>query len=273
MRSVTDETLTTDRVALHPAGVRARLEQAVGLARDRADAPERPRRPERARRARAAAGRRRSASRSAPRARASAARPHAGRTTRSGGRCGTPARRSPPEGRARGRRDAGSVQRPLLLLVAAGRAPRDVRLAVPKREARRERRARPRTRPQRRGSPSSSQNICARVPSGQPSAGMTGELWSQPPLGVAETMFPKRSATSRCTVSPRVGSPEPGTATASRMRGNRPSPGSYHGGRLLADERPPLRPCTRGRAACRAGRPPRRRRARRGPRTRASRTR
>ena len=30
-------------------------------------------------------------------------------------------------------------------------------------------------------SPSSSQNICARVPSGQPSAGIVGELWSQPP--------------------------------------------------------------------------------------------
>ena len=59
------------------------------------------------------------------------------------------------------------------------------------------------------GRPSSSQNICARVPSGQPSAGMTGELCSQPPLGVAENRLPKRSATSRWTVSPRVGSPTP----------------------------------------------------------------
>ena len=38
---------------------------------------------------------------------------------------------------------------------------------------------------------------------------MVGELCSQPPLGVAERRFPKRSATSRWTVSPRVGSPAP----------------------------------------------------------------
>ncbi len=43
---------------------------------------------------------------------------------------------------------------------------------------------------------------------------MTGELWSQPPLGVAESMFPKRSATSRCTV------PATGLARADgRLRG------------------------------------------------------
>ena len=41
------------------------------------------------------------------------------------------------------------------------------------------------------GSPSSSQNICARVPSGKPSAGITGEDCSQPPLGVAETRLPE----------------------------------------------------------------------------------
>ena len=34
---------------------------------------------------------------------------------------------------------------------------------------------------------------------------MTGELCSQPPLGVADTMFPNRSATSRWQVSPRDG--------------------------------------------------------------------
>ena len=45
------------------------------------------------------------------------------------------------------------VERPLLLLVAAGRAPREVRLAVAKRKAGRERRPRPRARPQRRGQP------------------------------------------------------------------------------------------------------------------------
>ena len=82
------------------------------------------------------------------------------------------------------------VQRPLLLLVAAGRAPREVRLAVAKREAG-ESVVRGRA-PGRNeeGRPSSSQNICARVPSGQPSVGITGELCNQPPLGVAEIMLP-----------------------------------------------------------------------------------
>ncbi len=75
------------------------------------------------------------------------------------------------------------------------------------------------------GSPSSSQNICALVPRGHPSAGITGELWSQPPLGVAETRLPKRSATSRWTVSPRVGSPAPTVSGASTTVGSRPPPG------------------------------------------------
>ena len=43
------------------------------------------------------------------------------------------------------------------------------------------------------GSPSVSQNICARVPRLNPSPGISGELCSQPPLGVAETMLPNRS--------------------------------------------------------------------------------
>ena len=90
------------------------------------------------------------------------------------------------------------MQRPLVLLVAAGRAERELRLAV----AQRERRATASCAAACRGAseagrPSSSQNICARVPSGQPSPGITGELCSQPPLGVAETRLPKRSATSR----------------------------------------------------------------------------
>ena len=130
------------------------------------------------------------------------------------------------------------VQRPLLLLVAAGRAPREVRLAVAKREAGAECRARTRSRLEATTrSPSSSQNICARVPSGQPSAGMTGELWSQPPLGVAEIMFPKRSAMSRCTV-PRPGSPEPAVASAARSEGRRPMPGRYSAEASSPHERP-----------------------------------
>src|SRR5437762_2067743 len=76
-------------------------------------------------------------------------------------------------------------------------------------------------------SPSSSQNICARVPSGQPSVGITGELCSQPPEGVAENRFPNRSATSRWTVSPRVGSPVPSNTVLLGVwsDGRRPSPG------------------------------------------------
>ena len=58
-------------------------------------------------------------------------------------------------------------------------------------------------------SPSSSQNICARVPSANPRPSIAGEDCSQPPLGVALTRLPKRSATSRWQVSPRVGSASP----------------------------------------------------------------
>ena len=54
------------------------------------------------------------------------------------------------------------------------------------------------------GSPSSSQNICARLPRQKPSSGIVGELCSQPPLGVAETRLPQRSTTSMWQVSPRV---------------------------------------------------------------------
>ena len=53
------------------------------------------------------------------------------------------------------------------------------------------------------GKPSSSQNIWARVPSGNPRSGMTGEDCSQPPDGVAENMLPCLSMTSMWTVSPR----------------------------------------------------------------------
>ena len=119
------------------------------------------------------------------------------------------------------------VQRPLLLLVSAGRSPCEVRA--------RPRAARdPGTSVVRglapgvseEGSPSSSQNICARVPSGHPRAGITGDECSQPPLGVTETRFPKRSATSRCTVSPCVGSPDPAVAATSGMLGRWPRPGA-----------------------------------------------
>ena len=54
------------------------------------------------------------------------------------------------------------------------------------------------------GCPGSSHVICRRVPRQNPSAGIVGEDCSQPPDGVAETMLPQRSITSRWHVSPRV---------------------------------------------------------------------
>ena len=75
-----------------------------------------------------------SASRTATRARATSARTRAGRTTRSGGRCGTPARRSPPAGSGRGRR--GGRTR------AAPTAPAGRRRAFPRRGTARRRAAR-----------------------------------------------------------------------------------------------------------------------------------
>ena len=75
------------------------------------------------------------------------------------------------------------------------------------------------------GRPGLSQNICPRVPMQKPRPGTTGELCSQPPEGVALTMFPQRSITSICTVSapitPRratVGSPIPGARVSSSAR-------------------------------------------------------
>ncbi len=69
--------------------------------------------------------------------------------------------------------------------------------------------------------PSSSQNICARVPRQKPRPPIAGELCSQPPLGVAETRLPWRSATSRWQVSPSVGSPIPTSPAAAAAPGGR----------------------------------------------------
>ena len=116
-------------------------------------------------------------------------------------------------------------ERPLVLLVAARRA--EGEYGSPSRQ--RQRRARASCAAACRGAselgrPSSSQNICARVPRQKPRPGMTGEPCSQPPLGVAETMLPKRSTTSTWQVSPRgrlaalpVGSP---VAPRRRVRGD-----------------------------------------------------
>ena len=82
------------------------------------------------------------------------------------------------------------VERPLVLLVAAGRPEREIRLAA-RRASVGESVVRGRLPGSSEfGSPSSSQNICARVPRQKPSSGITGAPQSQPPLGVADTMFP-----------------------------------------------------------------------------------
>ena len=75
------------------------------------------------------------------------------------------------------------------------------------------------------GSPGVSVNICPRVPRQNPSEGMIGEDCSQPPLGVALTMLPHRSVTSRWQVSPRFAC---GCACADRPSGS-PVAGSMPG--------------------------------------------
>ena len=112
---------------------------------------------------------------------------------------------------------------PLVLLVAAGRAPGEIRLAVAQGQGRRQRGARPLARRQRGRMAFLEPEHLARVPRQKPSSGMTGEDCSQPPDGVDETMLPALSMMSKCTVSPRtspmrptVGSPAPMAPTAAR---------------------------------------------------------
>ena len=57
-------------------------------------------------------------------------------------------------------------------------------------------------------------NTCAREPSGKPSAGITGDDSSQPPLGVAAKRFPSASATSTWVVSPLPARGSGGTVTS-----------------------------------------------------------
>ena len=180
-------------------------------------------------------------------------------------------RRSGRSGRARGRRRATTGP------AGRRRACRRRALAVAAGERGRERRARPLAGASELGRPSSSQNICARVPRQKPSPGITGEPCSQPPLGVAETALPKRSTTSTWHVSPRVGSPVPGSAPHLRdVREPRLAAARAAGPQLargvVADEPAPLVRVRGAEADRRAGR--RRRRTRpRGRRRRAWRTR
>ena len=91
---------------------------------------------------------------------------------------------------------------PLILLVAAGRAPGEIRLAVAQRQVG--------VSVERGRLPGISAfgwllvepELCARVPRQKPSSGMTGDECSQPPDGVDDTMLPSRSTMSKCTVSP-----------------------------------------------------------------------
>src|ERR1700756_2191032 len=103
---------------------------------------------------------------------------------------------------------------PLILLVAARRAPGEIRLAVAPRPGRRERGG-CRGAGKGGGLPST-KTTGARLRSKKPSSGMTGEDCSQPPDGVDDTMLPAWSMISKCTVSPRgppsrptAGSPAP----------------------------------------------------------------
>ena len=117
---------------------------------------------------------------------------------------------------------------PLVLAVAARGAEGQARLAVAQGQRRGERRPRPPPGRSELASPSSSQNIWARVPRQKPSSGMVGELCSQPPLGVAATMLPYRSTTSRWQVSPKAARREP-AGPASRPVGaarSRPTAGA-----------------------------------------------
>ena len=134
------------------------------------------------------------------------------------------------------------------------------------------------------GCSGSSTNICARVPKGKPSSGITGEVGTQAPLGVAQTRFPSVSAATSWVVSrrPSAAASACGSAGASRPappaaspRGASRSPGAARA-RPAADR--PARDgpaCRRPRAASRAGpsRSAGRHTRRRGPRRRASRTR
>ncbi len=72
------------------------------------------------------------------------------------------------------------------------------------------------------GRPSSSQNICARLPRQKPRSGIVGELCSQPPLGVAEIMLPQRSTTSMWQVSPLVVPSRPTVGSPVVMSAERP---------------------------------------------------
>ena len=96
------------------------------------------------------------------------------------------------------------------------------------------------------GRPSSSQNICARVPSGQPSAGIVGELCSQPPLGVAEREIPEAVGDVEVHGVAAGRLAGAGRASADDERRQPAAPGPQLAGGILADQLPPLVGVLRG---------------------------
>ena len=183
------------------------------------------------------------------------------------------------------------LRRPLVLLVAAGRAPGEIGLAVAQRQRRRQRRARALARRKRRRMLSSSQNICARVPRQKPSSGITGEDCSQPPDGVDGHHVAGRiddvemhgvAGMTSPHAAPTVGSPAPSVADGERAaRSSRvictapPKPSIVAGPQLergaVGDQLAALMHCRRRTAASRSARRrnPDRRRTSRGRRKRA----
>ena len=147
------------------------------------------------------------------------------------------------------------VERPLLLLVAAGRSPGEPRLAVAEREARRQGRARPCTRAERRRQPffepehlrAGSQRPAERRNDGgavQPAAARRGGDHVAPAVDDVEV---HRVAARGLTGAGRL--------PASTSAGSRPMPGLVGRRSVVADQRAARRRCTRARAASRAGRP------------------
>ena len=164
------------------------------------------------------------------------------------------------------------VERPLVLLVAARRAERELRLAARENEPRRERRARPRAGLQRRGQPllepehlrASPERPAERRNDGRARAASRRSASPRPGCRNG-----RRRRRARCRRD--VGSPEPSVASAAIERRHSAEPGPELARRFVVDEFAPLvvvRPST---AAVErdVGGP---RTARRGRRTRAWRT-
>ena len=230
-----------DGVALHPARVRGGL-QLVALARDRAHPAERPRRRHGHVVAAPAQVGERPRRRTAPRPSANAARTREGRTTRSGDRYATRARRSPPAGRARGRRGGRARAAPT---APAGRRPACRRRATaPRRAARAPATASsavafparattaipPRARTSARAC-----RAASRAPGS--SASSAASRRSASPRACSRTGRRRRRGRCRRASARRL---RPAHRRPSTSAGSRPSPGRSSPLASLADQLPPL---------------------------------